>query len=153
MDLVVRNCKLVDLTGIYEACLGVEDGVVVKIAKNLDEKAEQIYDAKGGLLLPGVIDGHVHFNLKYGANTYTADDFESGTAAAACGGVTTIIDFATPETSNYVEEFSKRKAEAEKGSCLDFGLHMIVVDSGAERLKELEQLLAEGVCSVKIFTA
>ncbi|MEM1936694.1 MAG: dihydropyrimidinase [Candidatus Caldarchaeum sp.] len=153
MDLVVKNCKLVDLTGIYEACVGVEKGVVVKIAKNIDEKADLTYDAKGSLLMPGVIDGHVHFNLKYGANTYTADDFESGTTAAACGGVTTIIDFVSPETNNYVEEFSRRKAEAEQGSHVDFGLHMIVVDSGAERLKQLEQLLADGVCSVKIFTA
>lgn len=152
LDLVVKNCKLVDLNGVYEACLGVENGVIVKIARNLEEKADQTYDAKGCFLLPGVIDGHVHFNLRYDGSTYTADDFVSGTTAAACGGVTTVIDFITPETRNYVEAFRKRKSEAE-GSLIDYGLHMIVVHAGKDTLRALSELLEEGVCSIKIFTA
>ncbi|MEM4407266.1 MAG: dihydropyrimidinase [Candidatus Caldarchaeum sp.] len=154
MDLVLRNCRLVTVDGVYEACIGVEDGRVVKIACSIEDHAETTYDAKGKLLFPGVVDGHVHFNLKYDGNFYTADDFFTGTTAAACGGVTTIIDFVTPETKNYVEEFRKRRAEANGKVLVDYGLHMIVTRVEHDTVESLKHLFnEEGVCSVKVFTA
>ena len=153
MDLVVRNCRLVGIDGLTEAELGVEDGRIVRIAKVVEDNAEKQYDAKGRLVFPGVIDGHVHFNLKYG-DFYTADDFLSGTAAAACGGVTTVIDFVTPESRDYVEEFRKRRAEADGRVLVDYGLHVSVIDYGADIVEGLSKLFKEGgIASVKIFTA
>ncbi len=153
MDLVVKNCKIVGLDGLTEAELGVENGKVVKIARVVEERGERTYDAKGRLVFPGVIDGHVHFNLKYG-DYYTADDFTSGTAAAACGGVTTVIDFVTPESRDYVEEFRKRRAEADGNTIVDYGLHVSVTDYGADIIEGLVKLFREeGLASVKIFTA
>jgi dihydropyrimidinase len=119
----------------------------------LRERGERTYDAKGRLVFPGVIDGHVHFNLKYG-DYYTADDFTSGTAAAACGGVTTVIDFVTPESRDYVEEFRKRRAEADGNTIVDYGVHVSVTDYGADIIEGLVKLFREeGLASVKIFTA
>ncbi len=154
LDLVVKNCRVVWPEGIYEASLAVEGGVVVKIARNIEDSADQIYDAKGKLLFPGVIDGHVHLNLKYDGGLYTADDFFTGTAAAACGGVTTVIDFVVPETKDYVDEFRKRRAEADGKVLVDYGLHMCVTSLEDGIIKDLEYLFKEeGICSVKVFTA
>lgn len=153
-DLLVRNGKIVSLDGVYEADVGVQDGKFVKVGKTLDGEAEQVYDAKGKLVLPGAIDGHVHFRLKYFDDVYTADDFFSGTVAATCGGVTTVIDFVTPDSRNYVECFKARRAEADPEVVIDYGLHFIVTDFDPEITKQLEKLFVEeGVASVKIFTA
>ncbi len=154
MDLVVKNCRVVWPEGVYEASVAVKDGVLVKIARNIEDNADQIYDADGKLLFPGVIDGHVHFNLKYDGGLYTADDFFTGTSAAACGGVTTVIDFVTPETKNYVDELRKRRAEADDKVLVDYGLHICVTSLENETIRNLNQLFKEeGVCSVKVFTA
>ncbi|MEM4287643.1 MAG: dihydropyrimidinase [Candidatus Caldarchaeum sp.] len=154
MDLIVKNCKVVSADGVYEACIGVEDGKIVKIGLSLEDRAEKTYDAKGNLLFPGVIDGHVHLNLRYDGDVYTADDFFTGTAAAACGGVTTIIDFITPQTKDYVEEFWKRRRDADGNVVVDYGLHISVTSVEPSTVKSLKRLFYEmGVCSVKVFTA
>ncbi|MDW8083797.1 MAG: dihydropyrimidinase [Candidatus Caldarchaeum sp.] len=154
LDLVVKNGKIVSLEGVYEAEIGVADGKIVKIAKNIEDSAQRVYDAGGRFVFPGAIDGHVHFRLKYFDDVYTADDFYTGTVAAACGGVTTVIDFVTPESKNYVEDFKTRKGEADPNVVVDYGLHMIVTGFDHQIETNLDNLFnSEGVSSVKIFTA
>ncbi|MCS6784179.1 MAG: dihydropyrimidinase [Candidatus Caldarchaeum sp.] len=154
LDLVVQNAKIVTSEGVYSAEIGVDEGKIVRIAKSIEDSAERTYDAEGRYVFPGAIDGHVHFKLKYFDDVYTADDFYTGTVAAACGGVTTIIDFVTPESLNYVEDFRRRRAEAEPNVVIDYGLHMSVTNFNEEVVKNLETLFrSEGVASVKIFTA
>jgi len=153
-DLVVKNAKIVDLDGVYEADLAVENGVITRIAKNIDDPAEKKYDAYGRLVFPGAIDGHVHFKLQYSPNVYTADDFFWGTVAAAAGGVTSVIDFVTPESDDYIAEYWKRRAEADKDVIIDYGLHIIIRNCSLPVLNSLKNLTArEGVASIKIFTA
>ncbi|MEM4183518.1 MAG: dihydropyrimidinase [Candidatus Caldarchaeum sp.] len=154
LDLVVKNGKIVTLDGVYEAEIGVEDGKIVRIAKNIEEKADQVYDARGMLVFPGAIDGHVHFRLKYFDDVYTADDFYTGTVAAACGGVTAIVDFVTPESAEYVAEFRNRREEADPNVVIDYGLHMIVTQFDDNIRNNLDYLVENmGLASVKIFTA
>ncbi|BAJ50283.1 dihydropyrimidinase [Candidatus Caldarchaeum subterraneum] len=153
-DLLVRNCRIVDVEGVYEADIGVVGGRIAAIGRNLETRAEKTYDAGGRYVLPGAIDGHVHFKLKYFEDVYTADDFYTGTVAAACGGVTTIIDFVTPETKDYVEDFRRRKAEADGDVVVDYGLHVSVTDFDEKIARMLTNLFEkEGLASVKMFTA
>jgi dihydroorotase len=90
VDLVLKNAKIYAFNRIIEAGLAVEDGKIFKIAKeaNLPRSSEKI-DLNGLLVLPGVIDVHVHLRdqeLSY------KEDFLSGTSAAASGGVTLVMD-------------------------------------------------------------
>ncbi|MEM3096486.1 MAG: dihydropyrimidinase [Nitrososphaerota archaeon] len=152
-DLLVRSGRVVAHHGVFEADVAVKDDKVVSLGKNIEGHAEKTIDASGKFVLPGGIDGHTHFHLNYDG-VITADDFYTGSVAAACGGVTAVIDFITPSGSSYLVDFEKRMNDAFGKSVVDFGFHLSVTDVSAERMAELEKLLRElGVTSFKVFTA
>ena len=155
LDLVIKNGKIVSEYGVVEGDIGIENGYITKIARSIDEKSEQKIDAAGKIVIPGGIDGHVHFQMMYSDGVFTADDFYTGTVAAACGGITTIIDFVTPVLNeSFITAYRKRRGEADGKVVIDYGLHIIVNDASPERLKEVKTLAEEeGVSSVKVFTA
>src|SRR5262247_1419594 len=93
MSLGVRNGTIVTATDRYTADLRVERGRITAIGEGVADTCETQVDARGLLVLPGGIDAHTHFALPFGG-TVSADDFETGTRAAAFGGTTTCIDFA-----------------------------------------------------------
>src|ERR1700722_7671157 len=89
VDLLIKNGKIVTPTAIYDASIAVNEGVIVGIAAAAAlPSARRVSDATGKIVLPGVIDGHVH--LGYEASKGSGEDITSGTAAAAAGGITTI---------------------------------------------------------------
>ena len=154
-DLILRNCKAVDVSGTQECEIAVEGGKIVKLAKVIGDGADRIIDCTGKLVIPGAIDGHVHFEMEYGPGIRTADDFRTGTESAAAGGVTTVIDFVTPVRGQSLSEAFEERLRAAQGKVLvDFGLHVCVLEVNAQRISELRRLVEErGVASVKVFTA
>jgi len=154
-DLVLKNCKVVDVSGMQECEIAIAGGKVVKLAKVVDERADRVIDCTGKLVVPGAIDGHVHFEMDYGPGIRTADDFRTGTESAAAGGVTTVIDFVTPKRGqSLVEAFEERLKVAKGKAIVDFGLHVCVLEVNGQRITELRRLVEErGVASVKVFTA
>ncbi|MBM3521610.1 MAG: amidohydrolase family protein, partial [Alphaproteobacteria bacterium] len=87
-DVVIRGGTVATAADTYRADVGIRDGRIVAIADKLADGRETI-DAGGLLVLPGGIDSHVHIEQPGGDGSMTADDFESGTRSAACGGTTT----------------------------------------------------------------
>lgn len=151
--IIVKNGRIVTHYGVFEANIAIEDGVISSISRSISEGAEKVIDASGKLALPGGIDGHTHFQLNYNG-TMTADDFYTGTVAAACGGITTVIDFVTPSGNSYVVDFQNRLGEALGKAVVDFGLHQIVSRLSGDSFLELEKLVREyGIASFKVFTA
>jgi Amidohydrolase family len=117
------------------------------------ERAERTIDASGLLVLPGGVDVHTHLDAP-GAYGSTADDFASGTVAAACGGTTTIVDFCQQQKGQTVTDALRVWHEKAAGSAaVDYGFHIIVVDVTDNVLKELAALPQEGVSSFKLFMA
>ncbi len=113
---------------------------------------DTVIDATGCLVMPGVIDAHTHIALDTGIYR-TPDDFTIGTRAAACGGVTTVIDFATQfHGQTFHQAVENRLAEAEGRACVDFALHCMVTDLPRGREGDLGQLPELGVSSVKVYT-
>jgi dihydropyrimidinase len=150
MDLVIRKGTLVTPDVVLQADLGIDGERIVAIGRDLSGRDE--IDASGKLVLPGVIDAHTHMAAEnYGVAS--SDDFLSGTRAAACGGVTTIIDFTVgrPETS-IPEEIKARKQEA-KPSVIDYALHAEVIGWRPGQEKELEDAREAGVRSFKFYMA
>src|SRR5215831_2710579 len=92
-DLVIRGGTVVTAADTTICDVGVKDGVVVALGKDLSAGARDI-DATGRLVLPGGIDSHCHIEQRSSAAVVCADDFYSGTVAAAFGGTTTVIPFA-----------------------------------------------------------
>src|SRR3990170_56912 len=95
-QLLLKGGTCVNPTGPFEADLLIDEGKIAAIGEALSGSFEKVIDARGRLVLPGGVDVHVH--LPWPAGDFISTDyFESGTKAAAFGGVTTILDFVIPQ--------------------------------------------------------
>src|SRR5512139_2614221 len=99
--LLIRNGTVLTDAGRAAADVFIENGTIARVRPGLPPQADTVIDASGLFVMPGGIDAHTHLDMPAGDITST-DDFESGTIAAAHGGTTTIIDFATPEPGESV---------------------------------------------------
>jgi dihydropyrimidinase len=153
-DTIIRNGIIVTATDTTAADLGIVNGRITAIAQNLPiESATKVIDAKGLLVMPGGIDVHTHLDMPFGGTT-SADDFETGTRAAAFGGTTTLVDFAIQykgQTLRHAFETWMKKAEGKAVS--DYAFHCIITDLGSAQLEEMKELIREGVSSFKLFMA
>ena len=151
LDLAIHGGTIVTATETRRADIGVADGSIVALGEVGD--ALVTHDASGLLVLPGVVDPHTHLEAQFRAGgPSTADDFLSGTEAAVCGGVTTIIDYARQfpgaTLADGIQEWASRAAPK---ALIDYGFHIVVTDFSDETLAEVPQLLADGFPSVKAF--
>ena len=152
MSLLIKNGTVVTPDKIAIADLYVEDGTITAIGEGLTQQSEMTIDASGSYVIPGGIDVHTHLEAPVGSTT-SSDDFETGTRAAAFGGTTCIIDFATQaKGQSLLDAYRAWRQKAAKAT-VDYGLHMIVVDVGGGLMGELDNLVAEGVTSFKLFMA
>ena len=114
---------------------------------------DRTIDASGRWVIPGGIDTHTHMELPFGG-TSSKDTFETGTRAAAFGGTTTILDFAVQTRGDSLRAgLDAWHAKAEGNCAIDYGFHMIMSDVNDDSLREMDQLVAEGVTDFKLFTA
>src|SRR5258706_14612301 len=92
-DLVVRNAHVVTAADSFDCDIGIHDGRIVQLGAQLGPAAREI-DAAGRTVTPGGVDAHCHLDQPMAPPARMADDFDSGTRSAACGGTTTVIPFA-----------------------------------------------------------
>ncbi len=148
MSLVIKNARIVTSSDIFDADLLVEDGKIASISKSIDEKSvDRTIDASGKLLLPGGIDGHTHFEMPF-MGTTTADDFYSGTASSAAGGITTIVDFAVQQKGESLSSaINAWHLKAKDKAIVDYSFHVIFRDVNESTLSEVKDVIASGVTS------
>lgn len=153
-DSVIRNGRIVTATDTYSADVGVADDKIVAIAQQLPiESTSNVIDAAGCYIIPGGIDVHTHLDMPFGGTT-SADDFESGTIAAAFGGTTTLIDFAIQYKGQTLRQaFDTWMKKASGKAAIDYAFHCIITDLGAAQLEEMGSLVHEGVPTFKLFMA
>jgi dihydropyrimidinase len=149
-DLVVRGGTVVTASSHGVVDVGVRDGRVVQIGGPMAASRE--VDAAGKLVLPGGVDVHVHLRSASDRGVGWADDFGSGTRAAAAGGITTIGNMTPPrQREGLVALVERTTREAERRALVDFVLHPILLDPAPRRLAELPELARLGHTSLKIF--
>ena len=151
---LIKNGTIVNADSTVKADLLIEGATIKEIRAGIPaSSADTVADAHGLLLLPGGIDAHTHLDMPFGGSQ-SADDFLTGTRAAAIGGTTTIVDFAIQargtKMRNALDTWWKK---AEGKACIDYGLHMIVTDLGDAGLEDMDDLVREGVASFKLFMA
>ncbi len=151
LDLVAVNGTLVHADGSYPGWVGVAGETIAVIGAGEPPPARRTVDAAGCLVLPGVVDAHVHGTWDDHLISHE-EFFTAETRAAACGGVTTVIDYAEQlKGETLAERIAKRKAEL-RTACVDFALHCAVTDVTPVALAEIPQVLAGGIPSFKVFT-
>src|SRR6201997_3299093 len=153
-DTIIRNGSVVTATDTYLADIAIANGKIATIGKDLPtQNSSHVLDAAGKLVLPGGIDVHTHMDMPFGGAT-SADDFETGTRAAAFGGTTTIVDFAIQyrgQTLHHAWEEWTKKAEGK--AVVDYGFHMIITDLNDQVETEMDALVRQGITSFKMFMA
>ncbi len=153
MSLLIKNGTIVTATDLYKGDVLVEGEKITTIGQSLNVPADRIIDASGKYVLPGGIDCHTHLDMPFGG-TMSADDFESGTVAAAHGGTTSIVDFAIQykgQTLHHAWETWMKKADGK--AAIDYGFHMIITDLNDQVEQEMDALVRQGVTSFKLFMA
>ena len=153
-DTIIRNGSVVTATDTYVADVAIANGKIAAIGANLPtENATQVLDASSKLVMPGGIDVHTHLDMPFGGTT-SADDFETGTRAAAFGGTTTLIDFAIQYKGQPLRQaFDTWMSKAASKAVCDYAFHCIVTDISGGQLSEMNDLVREGVTSFKLFMA
>ncbi len=151
-DLVIRNALVATASDTFGADIGIRAGRIVQLGAALAAGAREI-DAAGRVVTPGGVDAHCHLDQPMAPPARMADDFDSGTRAAACGGTTTVIPFAAQEKGQSlraaVADYHRR---AEGRAHVDYAFHLIVSDPTPQVLQqELPALIAEGYTSFKIY--
>ncbi len=153
MSLLIKNGRVITAVDDYKGDIFIESEQVNLIGKNLDVKADRVIDAHDKYVIPGGIDPHTHLDMPF-AGTVSADDFETGTRAAAHGGTTTLIDFAIQTKGrSTLEALEIWHKKAEGKTAIDYGFHMIITDLEDDRVPEMRTLADEGVTSYKLFMA
>jgi dihydropyrimidinase len=153
--LLIKGGRVVTAVDDYLGDVLVEGSTIAAIFAHgaMPSIDAPILDATGKLVIPGGIDAHTHLDMPFGGTT-SADDFETGTIAAAHGGTTSIVDFAIQSKGQALREARDAwMKKAEGKAAIDYGFHMIITDLPDAVEKEMDVMVREGVTSFKLFMA
>jgi len=151
-DCVVRAGRVATAVDDFAADIGIKDGTIVAIGRNLGPGRAEI-DAAGRLVLPGGIDAHAHIEQLSAAGIVNSDTFASATSSAAHGGTTTVICFAAQHVGmDLMQVVRDYSALAKKGAVIDYAFHLIIADPTEVTIKEhIPALIAQGHATLKVF--
>jgi dihydropyrimidinase len=150
MTTLIKNGTIITASDTYKADILVKNGTVSEIGREISKIASEIIDAADKWVLPGAVDVHTHLDAQFDGMT-TVDDFETGTAAAAAGGTTTVIDYAEHAPGTTLSETLEAwKAKGATHSLIDYGLHIAVNEVNDEILDQIPGAVESGVTSFKL---
>ncbi|KAF2878482.1 D-hydantoinase [Massariosphaeria phaeospora] len=156
-DLIIVNGVVVTESETNEYDIAVKDEKVAKVAPRgelRDAKAARTIDAEGGYVMPGGVDAHVHLDEPplFGKGS-TADNYETGSRSAVCGGTTTMVTFAPQKkTEDSLLDTLRDTHTRAKDTCyIDYSFHVIVGNPSPNALSEFKTLREEGISSLKIY--
>jgi dihydropyrimidinase len=156
--LLIKNGTLVTASETVQTDILIKDGRIDRLGFLTSSGAEivpadEVIDATGKYVMPGGIDVHTHIDMPLG-DIRTADDFESGTCAAACGGTTTIIDYAAQSRGESMAQGLETWMQMASGKAvIDYGFHLTLAEFTERTFADMEQMVALGAPSFKVFTA
>ena len=158
MGLLIRGGTVVNANSTMQADVLIEGEAIAQVGQGIDGSGHAIVEASGLLVMPGGIDVHTHLDMPFGGTT-SADDYLTGTRAAAVGGTTTVIDFALQSRGHTLAEALEIwRGKAKGKACVDYSLHMAITDLSPggqqnETLDEMDAMVHAGITSFKLFMA
>jgi dihydropyrimidinase len=152
MSILIKSGRIVTAEQDYTADIYIEKERITTIGADLEVSADAVFDAGGKYVIPGGVDVHTHMDMPLGDIT-SSDDFETGTRAAAFGGTTCIVDFATQAKGQKMREALDIWWKKGERATVDYGLHMIITDLPEAHLEDMNEMVREGLTSFKLFMA
>jgi dihydropyrimidinase len=151
MKLLIKNGTVINSDETFTADVAVTDGIITAIGVDLPQDNAEIADASGKFVLPGAIDAHTHLAMPFGG-TISADDYFAGTRAAACGGTTTVFDFALQDFGERLDETVRRRDKiCSKDAAVDYAFHVGIKDIKDGLIDSMKSAADMGVPSFKVF--
>ncbi len=151
-DFIIRGGMVVTSRCTRVMDVGIREGKIQALEFHLSAPANQEIDATGRLVFPGFIDAHTHMGIPI-KTTSSADDFSSGSMAAAFGGVTTIVDFTVQATGqSLMDSLEERLSRANGKSYVDFHIHVNITDQPERWLPQIPEIIRRGFRSFKTFS-
>ena len=152
-DLVLAGGTVVTAEGSFRADVAVTGETIEAIGTDVPRDGAEVVDVSGARVMPGFIDGHTHMDMPFGG-TVTADDWDTGTAAALAGGTTTIVDFSLQDPERTLADAVETwHGKADEKAHIDYGFHVAITNLTEDVKKEIPSLPALGVATIKIFMA
>ena len=152
LDLVIANGTVATASDVFRADVGIRDGRIAALGRGLP--AREVIDASGKYVLPGAVDVHTHLDMPLGQGLCSSDDFATGSVAAACGGTTTIVDYAIQEKGRDLHSALQTWHDKARGrSAVDYSFHMTICDPSDAALDQMAEVVAAGVTSFKLLFA
>lgn len=153
LDLIIKNGIVVNADSTQQCDIAIKDEKIVSLGKKeYFPKAKKIIDAEGKYVMPGMIDSHVHVNLKVG-EFCSLDNFTQASLGALHGGITTMIEFASPlDNETSLEALERRLEEAKVNTRIDYSFHGVVTKVNGKSLQDIKEMLNKGISSIKMFT-
>ncbi len=151
MGILIKNGKLITASETFQADILIEGEKISRIGLGLETDSAQVIDAQGKLILPGGVDPHTHFDLPM-FDTVSSDDHYTGHKAAAFGGTTTVMDFASFDFDTFKESVDAWHRKAEKAA-IDYSFHMNLTKFNDRVAREIPSLRDMGITTLKVFTA
>ncbi|MDR0840471.1 MAG: dihydropyrimidinase [Christensenellaceae bacterium] len=149
-SILIKNGVVINASGRARQDVLIEGDKIAAVGQSLTAPGAEMLDAEGCFVLPGFIDTHTHFGLEVGG-AITADNFASGSKAAALGGTTCVLDFATQAPGGSLQQALQNwHAQAQGASC-NYGFHMAIAHWDEDVRQELPTMVEQGVTSFKMY--
>ncbi|RYL92742.1 dihydropyrimidinase [Sporolactobacillus sp. THM7-4] len=153
MSVLIKNGTIATSEEVFSGDIYIEDDLITEIGFSVDKEADNTIDASGKIVIPGGVDVHTHLNLHQG-KFVAADDFYTGTVAAACGGTTCIIDHMEfgPPDCNLKHQVDVYHGYADNKAVIDYSFHGVIQHVDDSIIDEMKSIIEkEGITSFKIY--
>ncbi|MFL5862717.1 MAG: dihydropyrimidinase [Solirubrobacteraceae bacterium] len=153
MSTLIANGTVVTADGEFEGDVLIEGETITAVGRVTAPEGTDVVDAGGCFVLPGLIDNHTHLSMPF-MGMMSSDDYDTGTQAAAAGGVTCLVDFAIQrQPDNLRSALDEWHGRADEAAHVDYGFHMAITNATESVLDDMTAMSEAGVCSFKLFMA
>jgi dihydropyrimidinase len=147
---LISGGRVVTADGVRDADVLIEGAAIAAVGE-VRRDADWIVDASGKLVLPGGVDAHTHLDMELGV-IRSSDDFTTGTQAAACGGTTTVIDFATAYRGEALADgLARWHTKAGGKAVIDYAFHMSITELTMPAVDVVSEMADAGITSFKLY--
>jgi dihydropyrimidinase len=150
---LLQGGRVVGADGEYDADVLIVGERIAAVGAVAAPPGATVIDVSGCLVLPGLIDNHTHLSMPF-MGMWSSDDYDTGTRAAAAGGVTCLVDFAIQrEPDNLRSALEEWQGRAAGAAHVDYGFHMAITNANEATIDDMEAMVEAGISSFKLFMA
>jgi dihydropyrimidinase len=153
MSTLLRGGRVVSADGEYDADVLIVGEKIAAVGEVAAPEDATVIDASGCYVLPGLIDNHTHLSMPF-MGMMSSDDYNTGTQAAAAGGVTCLVDFSIQREPDQLRSaLAEWQGRAEGAAHVDYGFHMAITNANEATIDDMAAIVEAGVTSFKLFMA